>query len=186
MDLQSLVVERRLTAGLLILCGVVFVVAGLLYTARAIWKWPVGQTPLYLRWERGLVVAAFLISVMGFVLLEGLLRNAGDTIYARLALAIYLISAAVLVVAETTFINTSAIPYPQIVAQVVLAFLAQAAFGLALLRTGLLPGWVGWAAIIWNLGCLVVLPIIKPNDIYFPWLHYVAPMIIGIGLLGGG
>lgn len=186
MGLQNLLVERRIAANLLIVCVVVFVVAGFLYTARAIWKWPAGQTPLFLRWERGLVIAAFLISVLGFGLLENLLRNAGDTVLARSALAIYLISAAVLVVAETTFINTGALIYPQIVAQVVLAFLAQAAFGLALLQTGLLPGWVGWVTIIWNLGCLVVLPITHPDNIYFPWLHYVAPLIIGIRLLVGG
>lgn len=185
MDFQSLIAERRIAASLLILCSVVFVVAGFLYTGRAIWKWPAGETPLYLRWERGLVMAAFLISVLGLVLLEDLLRNAGDAVLARSALALYLISAAVLVVAETTFINTGALVYPQIVAQVVLAFLAQAAFGLALLRTGLLPGWVGWATIIWNLGCLVVVPITHPDNIYFPWLHYVAPLIIGIRLLVG-
>jgi len=86
MNLQSLVAERRIAASLLIVCGVVFVVAGFLYTARAIWKWPVGQTPLYLRWERGLVIVAFLISVLGFVLLEDLLRNAGDVVFARSAL----------------------------------------------------------------------------------------------------
>lgn len=184
MDLQNLVAERRTAASLLILGGIVFLGVGFLYTARAIWKWPAAQTPLYLRWERGLVIADFMISLLGFVLLEDLLRNAGDTVLARSALALYLISAAVLVVAETTFINTGALAYPQIVAQVVLAFLAQATFGLALLRTGLLPGWVGWVTIVWNLGCLVVVPITHPDDIYFPWLHYVAPLIIGIALLG--
>ena len=177
-------VQHRVAPGLLILGGVVFVVAGFLYAARAIWKWPAGQNPVYLRWERGLVMAAFLISMLGFVLLEDLLRNAGDVVFARLALALYLISAAVLIVAETTFLHSRTFVYPQIVVQVVLAFLAQATFGLALLRTGLLPGWVGWATIIWNLGCLVVLPITHPDDIYFPWLHYVAPLIIGIALLG--
>lgn len=184
MGLQVLVVESRSAASLLILSATMFLGVGFLYTVRAIWKWPVAQTPLYLRWERGLVITDFMISVLGFVLLEDLLRNAGDTIFARSALAIYLISAAVLVVAETTFINTGALAYPQIVAHVVLAFLAQAAFGLAMLRPGLLPGWVGWVTIIWNLSCLVVLPITHLDDIYFPWLHYVAPLIIGIALLG--
>ena len=64
-----------------------------------------------------------------------------------------------------------------------LLFLAQAAFGAALLRTGLLPGWVGWATIIWNLGWLVVLPLVRPQDMYYPWLHYAAPILIGIVLL---
>ena len=185
MDLQNLVVEHRIAAGLLIFSAVLFFGVGTLYAGRAIWKWPAAQTPLYLRWERGLVITDFMMSVLGFVLLTELLRNAGDTIFAQSALAIYLISAAVLVVAETTFINTGALPYPQIVAQVILAFLAQAAFGMSLLRTGLLPSWVGWATILWTLGCLVVVPITHPDDIYFPWLHYVAPLIIGIRLLIG-
>jgi hypothetical protein len=66
---------------------------------------------------------------------------------------------------------------------IVLAFVGQAVFGAALLRTGLLPGWVGWATILWNLGWLVILPIARPADMYYPWLHYVAPLLIGIALL---
>jgi hypothetical protein len=73
--------------------------------------------------------------------------------------------------------------YGSIVMYVLLAFLAQAAFGVSLLRTGLLPGWVGWATIVWNLAWLVVLPIVSPRDIYYPVLHHVAPLLIGIALL---
>ncbi len=186
MDAQSVLFERRLTASLLILCGIVFLVVGYLFTARVIWKLPAAQTDLHLRWERGLVITAFLISVLGFVLLEGLLRDAGDRVITRLALAIYLIAAAVLVVAEMAYLNNREFVYPQIVAHVVLAFLAQAAFGAALLRTGLVAPWASWATILWNFGLLVVMPIAYPNDMYFPWLHYVAPLIIGIGLLVGG
>jgi hypothetical protein len=174
--------ERQLAAYLLILCSFVFLVAGFLFTARAIWNWPVGQTAVYLRWERGVVIAAFLISLLGFGLVEKMLSAAGDIGIARMALLIYLISAGVMVVAETNYLNGQW-SYPQIVAHVVLAFLAQAAFGLALLQTGLLPGWVAWASILWNLGCLVILPILMPQDMYFPWLHYVAPLLIGISLL---
>jgi hypothetical protein len=61
----------------------------------------------------------------------------------------------------------------------------QALFGIAILRTGFLPAWVGWATVIWNLGWLVILPIARPRDIYYPWLHFVAPLIIGIMLLLG-
>lgn len=183
MDIQNLFSERRLTASLLIFCGIVFLAAGYLFTARAIWKLPTAQTELHLRWERGIVIAAFLISVLGFALLENLLRDAGERVFARLALAIYLISAAVLVVAETNFLGNRGLMYPQIVAQVVLAFLAQAAFGAALLRTGLVASWAGWAAVLWNIGLLIIMPIFYPQNMYFPWLHYVAPLIIGIALL---
>lgn len=180
---QSLLSERQITASLLILCFVVFAVGGILYTGRAIWKWPVGETAGYLRWERGFVIAAVLVTVLGLVLLEGMLHDAGDSVVARLALVTYGFGAVVVVVAETTYLTTRAWVYPQIVVYIVLAFLAQAAFGLSLLRTGLVAGWVGWATIIWNLGWLVVLPIVTPRDIYFPVLHHVAPLLIGIALL---
>ena len=183
MTAQSFFSERQIAASLLILSFVLFFVVGFLFTARVIWKWPVGETPAYLYWERGLVIVDFLINVMGFVLLENMLRNGGDMVIARLAIVLYLISAAVLVVAETTFLNNGEWVYPQVVAHVVLAFLVQMAFGVSLLRTGLVAGWVGWATIIWNLGWLVVLPIATPRDIYYPVLHHVAPLLIGIGLL---
>ncbi len=185
MDTQSLLVERRVTAVLLILCGIVVVVAVILYMGRATWKWPAGEAPSYLLWERVFVVVALLINTMGFVLLAGMLREAGDKILAPLALVIYLLGTAVLIIAETTFIHTRAWVYPQIVFFVVVAFLAQAAFGVALLRTGLVAGWAAWATIIWNLFWLVALPIASPRDIYYPVLHYVAPLIIGIALLVG-
>ena len=40
--------ERSIAASLLILSFVVFGGGGFLYTGRAIWKWPAGQTPVYL------------------------------------------------------------------------------------------------------------------------------------------
>lgn len=183
MSTSNLLYEQRVTASLLILSALVFVVAGLLFTGRAIWKWPAGETALYLRWERGLVMAAFLISVLGFTVLENLLYDAGGRVFARSALAIYLISAAVLVVAETNFLSSRGSLYPQIVAHVILAFLAQAAFGAAILQTGLVAPWAGWAAVFWNLGLLIIMPIFFAQDMYFPWLHYVAPLMIGIALL---
>lgn len=183
LDAQSLLVERQLAASLFILCFVLFLVPGFLFTARAIWKWPAAQTLPYLYWERGLVITTFLINVLGFVLLEDLLRNAGDTFIAQMAIVIYVISAAVLVVAETAYLNNREWVYPQFVAHIMLAFLVQIAFGVALLQTGLTAPWVGWATIIWNLGFMVILPIVTPSNIYFPVLHHVAPLLIGIALL---
>jgi hypothetical protein len=183
MDVQ---VERKIAAILLILCFLVFFVGGMLFTGRAIWKWPVAQTPTYLLWERGFVIAAVLLTALGLALLENLLRDAGDSFIARLGLVTYLIGAIVVVVAETTLISTGQSAYAQIVFYVVVAFLAQAAFGLSLLQTGLVAGWVGWVTIIWNLGWLVVMPIATPHNIYFPALHHIAPLLIGIALLVRG
>lgn len=175
--------EPQITAILLILCGAVFLVGGILYTGRAIWKWPIGQTAAYLIWERGSVLLALLINVLGFVLLEDLLDNAGGVVLARMAIVPYILGATILFVAETAYLNDRTWVYSQIIVSVVLAFLAQAAFGAAIVQTGLLASWVGWATIIWNLAWLIVLLIFSRGNVYFPALHHVAPLLIGIALL---
>lgn len=183
MDVQNVFGERRLAGILLILCGLVFVPGGILYTGRAIWPWPTAQTGIHLMWERSWVIAAALVNLMGFVLLVSLLRNAGDTILAPPALTLYVIGTAVLIAAEGSFLSNREWVWPQVVLYVVLAFLAQAAFGAALLRTGLVPAWTGWVTLVWNLGWLATFTITRSHDIYYPVLHHVAPLIIGIALL---
>jgi hypothetical protein len=73
-----------------------------------------------------------------------------------------------------------------VVTFVVLALLAQAAFGGALLQTGLVAAWAGWATLIWNLGYLLIILIVRPREVYYPAIHCVAPLIIGITLLAAG
>ncbi|MCC6616311.1 MAG: hypothetical protein IT320_22755 [Anaerolineae bacterium] len=182
---QIFLSERETAAILLIACFPIFVVGGILFTGRAIWKWPIGQTPAYLRWERGFVVAALLVNLLGLALLEDMLRTAGEPILSRMALVTYALGAAVVLVAEMTYLHNREWIYPQIVLHVVLAFLAQAVLGAALLQTGLVAAWAGWATILWNLGWLVVLTLASPRNMYFPVLHHVAPLIIGIALLAG-
>lgn len=176
-------VERRLAAVLLIGCFAVFVVGGLLYTGRAIWKLPAAPTDTYLLWERGWVIAAALVNVLGFVVLADLLQNAGDAIIARLALTVFVIGTAVLLAAEGAFLHDRQWISAQVVFYVALAFLAKAAFGVALLRTGFVPAWAGWVTTVWNLGWLALFAIVRPDDIYYPVLHHVAPVVIGVALL---
>ena len=180
---KNLFSEQVVAGSLLIGSGIIFTVGGILYTGRAIWKWPAGETPGYLRWERGFVMAAVLAMVLGLVLLEKMLEAAGDTILAQLGMTTFLIGAVIVIVAETFQLSGQESMYAPIVVYVVLAFLAQAVFGVSLLRTGLLPGWVEWATVIWNLAWLVALPILSPRDIYYPALHHAAPLMIGIALL---
>jgi hypothetical protein len=115
-----------------------------------------------------------------------MLRAAGESVLARLGMMTYLFGAVVVVVAETASLSKRDWNYPQIVVYVVLAFLAQVAIGAALLQTGLVPGWAGWTAVIWNVTWLLVMLIIRPGDIYYPVLHHVAPLVIGIALLTRG
>ncbi len=172
---------RTIAASLLVLCFVVFIFGGVLFTGRAFWSWPIDNS--HIIWERGFIIAAVLTTVLGLALLEDLLRTAGDSAFARLGLMAYLVGAVVVMVAETASLGDRKFVHAQIVLYVLLAFLAQAAFGAALLQTGLVAGWVGWATVIWNLGWLLIMLLVRPSDIYYPVLHHVAPLVIGIALL---
>jgi hypothetical protein len=121
--------------------------------------------------ERGLFVGAAVIAALGLAALAVILGVArrDARLPARLAAATYAVATVALVVAY-----------------VVLAFLAQAAFGIILLRTRFLSAWVGGAAIVWNLGWLVALPLVSPHDLYFPILHHPIPLVVGIALLRRG
>ena len=59
-------------------------------------------------------------------------------------------------------------------------FLGQAPFGIALLGSSLVPRGVGWFVVALNVGCLVILTASVPSNIYYPALHFVAPLVIGI------
>ncbi|MCB8983534.1 MAG: hypothetical protein H6659_06905 [Ardenticatenaceae bacterium] len=186
MNAREILSEQVVAGWLLIVSALIFLVAGFLFTARVIWQWPSAQSKSFLYWERGIVMADILVVTLGLVLLAQLLQGAGDRIVPPLALTIFLIAAVLVLVAESFGLHEGAYIYVPIVISVILAFIGQALFGVAILRSGFLPGWVGWATIIWNLAWLVILPIARPQDMYYPWLHYVAPLIIGIALLSIG
>ncbi len=128
-------------------------------------------------------MTAVLAATLGFVLLERVLESAGDTVLSPLGMTTFLIAAVLVLAAESFGLKLDEYMYAPVVASVILAFIGQALFGAAILRTGFLPAWVGWATVIWNLAWLVILPIARPHDMYYPWLHYVAPLVIGISLL---
>jgi hypothetical protein len=183
---EGLVSVQGVAGWLLIFSGILFLPGGMLYTGRAIWKWPAAQSQSYLYWERGFVMVAILVATLGLVLLERLLVAAGDETLSSIGVAIFLIGVVLVLAAETLSLGRQAEIYAMIVVFIILAFLGQAAVGASILRTGFLPAWVGWGTVLWNLAWLVILPIARPDDMYYPWLHYVSPLLIGIALLSRG
>jgi len=186
MNANEMISEQVVAGWLLVLSAIVFVPGGLLYTGRAILKWPAAQSQGYLYWERCLVMGAILTATLGLILLTQLLEGSGDNILPPLGMTIFLVGTVLVLAAESFSLKLDEYLYAPIVVFVVLAFIGQAVFGASILRTGFLPGWVGWVTVIWNLAWLIILPITKPQDMYYPWLHYVAPLIIGIALLVKG
>lgn len=178
--------ERTIAASLLVLTFTTFEIGGILFTGRAMLNWSIQNRTVHLRWERSFIILPTLLTVLGLLLLADLLRAAGDRYLAQLGMTTYLFGALLVVVAETAFVHDDSWNMVQVVAYVVLALLAQTVFGVALLQTGLVPSWVGWATVIWNLGYLLILLIARPRDIYYPVIHFVAPLLIGLALVHAG
>ncbi len=173
---------RNICAILLIVSSALDLISNLMYTGRDKLKWFVG-TPTYVKWERGALIAAFVIAALGVALFEIVLREAGETILARLGATAFLIGAVIGIVVEASFLSEGVSMPALMVAMVAVLFVAQAILGGALLASSLLPAWIGWTVVVWSIGWLIVLPIVSPRDIYYPILHFFPPLLIGVMLL---
>lgn len=178
----------RAAAVPLIACFFVFLVGGALFGARNGMAGQPAPNFAYLALERGCVMAAAVITAIGLLLFAAVVGEAhgGTLLPARLAAATYAVGTALFLLGEARLLRSGHFLYGLIVAYVVLAFLTQAVLGAILLRAGFLPSWIGWAAIAWNIAWLVILASLTPGNIYYPVLHHVIPLLIGIALLRRG
>ncbi len=174
---------ERVTGSLLVLAFVANLAGVLMFFSRGGIQGGVPPSPTYFIWERSFLVSAVVLTAIGLMLLEGLLQNTDGRVLARVGATAYLFGGILVVVAEALDLNSGQNTYALIAVYVVLALLAQATMGGSLLQARLLPAWIGWATIIWNIAWLVVLPVTTPGDIYYPFLHHLMPLLIGIALL---
>lgn len=177
--------ERTAAASLLVLSFMIFFVAGVLFTGRALWKWEIKNLSIYMLWERSLVIVPTVTTSLGLVLLSDMLNAGGDMFLARLGMTAYLFGAVLVVSAETSFVSKGEWNSVQVILYVIIALLGQAAIGAALVQIGLTAAWVGWVTIIWNVGFLLIFIIARPREVYYPAIHFFAPLVIGLGLVAG-
>jgi hypothetical protein len=175
----------RRMSGLLLLIAFVLNLGGVvMYAAGTEYGW-VGETPTYHAWERALFMSSYVAAALGTAVLEPALAEAGAAILGRLAAIAFPMAASVALVMEAVTINGPE-PYAVIVVAVLLLFGAELLLSAAVLASRLVPAWVGWAAIVWNVGWPAILPIISPGDPYYPILHAIPLLMISIPLIQPG
>jgi hypothetical protein len=173
---------HNVTAILLLVSFTLHFVTVFMWSGRNVLKWSV-KMPTYLNWERGSMIAAFVVAALSMSLLERVLGEAGETVLAPLGATAFLIGAVIGIIVEAAYLSAQgSIPALTVVLVVVL-FVAQAILGGALVASSLLPAWVGWTVVGWNLGWLVILSAARPRDIYYPVLHFFPLLLIAIALL---
>jgi hypothetical protein len=182
---QAWLTARGVTGGLLQTANALVLVGIFMFGFRVFLHAPFGGRPGYYQWERGFIVSGFLVLALGLAGLKRLLQQAGDPLLADIGLTAYVIGAVLLALVEVSWLTTAGLPNPLTSTLlrlfVVLSFVAQAAFGAAMLHTGLLPGWLGRTTVIWNLAWLVLMA--AARDPYYPFMHLQLPLLAGIWLL---
>ncbi|HEY6408814.1 MAG TPA: hypothetical protein VIY29_15240, partial [Ktedonobacteraceae bacterium] len=153
------------------------------------------------QWATLLVISGVIVTILGLTLLTILLRDAGDRMFSQLGLVAFVFGAVLLVIhmafglrvdpwaaqeaARTEVLPEFYVPltlwlHALFVIYTILAFSALAAYGGAVLVTGVLPHWVGWISIVYGLAGLGLLGFTGDAP---PFLHYLMPIVIGVLLL---
>jgi hypothetical protein len=139
----------------------------------------------YYAWERALFMSSYVAAALGTAVLEPALAEAGAAILGRLAAVTFPMATSVALVMEAVSI-AGAEPYALIVVAVLLLFGAEALLGAAVLASGVVPAWIGWTTVLWNVAWPAILPIVSPGDPYYPILHAIPLLMISIPLIQPG
>jgi hypothetical protein len=131
-------------------------------------------------WEKYWYVAFLVVTLYGLVILEGILRRAGDHIFGRLGLVTFTLAAVMwllIFVLDTNYLPSAAGDDEAYF--IALAFPAVIAYGLAILRTGILARWIGVAVVLWTVVMLVrVFPSNRGPLFYEPALVLIAIALV--------
>jgi hypothetical protein len=175
----------RIAGGLLVLSFVLCNAGATLYGNRVGAPHLIQLHPAFML-ERVLLISAVILTALGFVILETLFQNPRGRTAARIGTTMYFFGAILLVVAESLYMKSRMPEDPLIVGYVTLALVSQAVIGVALLQWNLLPTWIGWTTIVWNLAGLIILVGFHVGGIYIPLVHHIMPFLIGIPLVWRG
>ena len=134
--------------------------------------------------ERSSILSGVILIAIGFMLLQSTFQHTDGEVLANIGTTALFFGGILVVAAEALMLTLGYEKvYGLIVIYVVMAFLAEAAIGGAVVQSGLLAAPIGWVTVLWNIAWLIVLPIISRREMYYAILHYVMPLVIGIALL---
>jgi hypothetical protein len=120
---------------------------------------------------------------LGVAVLESALHQTVRTVLGRLAATSFLIAAVLAIIAESSFLTRGTGQTALVVVMVMALLFAEAILGWSLIGSGVASSWIGWVVLFWNLGWLAVLVGWVPDDLYYPILHFLPLLLIGIGLV---
>jgi hypothetical protein len=172
----------RQVGGLLLLVAFGLNLGGVvLYSAGPEFGWVVETLP-YHAWERALFMGSYIVAALAVTVLVPALGEAGAAILSRLAATTFPMAVAVALVMEALDFGGPGAPRALVLTAVLLLFGAGALLGGALVASRIVPAWIGWVTIVWNVAWPAALSIVSPGDLYYPILHAIPWLLIGLPL----
>jgi hypothetical protein len=175
--------ERLIAAGLLLLGFLLAVPAVVIGAPNLGENSTLGRALPFLFdsvWEKYWYGAFLVATLYGLVILEGILRRAGDHIFSRLGLVTFTLATVMfllMIVLEKNYLPSGARDVEAYF--IALAFPAVIAYGLAILRTGILARWIGVAVVLWTVVTLIrVFPLNGGPLFYEPALVLIAVALV--------
>jgi len=139
----TLLQERRVAGSLLVTGFAILVVAAVLYGDGA---YPAGHA-----WQSNALTVGLVLTLLGLTAFQVVLTGSGDRQLARLGTIAYLVGVVLWIVDDALDLAGGQFIFELERDYVVLACLAIGAFGGAILRTQILPRWLGAMAVAWAL-----------------------------------
>jgi hypothetical protein len=130
-------------------------------------------------WQKYWSAAFVVVTLYGLVILEGILRRAGDQIFSRLGMVNFTLATAMWLV--VILLDTNGLRGGRDFESyfIVLAFPAVMAYGLAILRTRILARWIGITVLIWT--AVMLIRVFPQNQ--GPLFYEPALLVIAVALL---
>ena len=141
MRLPASVGEHRVAGWLLVIGFVFLVLAAFLY---GFGTYPWGET-----WQHNVLAVGLVLTLFGLAAFQLILTDAGDRLLARLGTIAFLVGVVLWLVGEAIALDSGRFIFEFERDYVVLACVAIAMFGGAIVRTPVLPRWVGHTAMAW-------------------------------------
>ena len=133
--------EQRVAGSLLVIGFAFLVLAAFLY-GFATYPW--GET-----WQHNVLSIGLVLTLFGLSVFQLVLIDAGDRLLARLGTIAFLVGVVMWLVGEAIALDSGRFIFEFERDYVVLACVAIAAFGGAVVKTTILPRWVGVTAMAW-------------------------------------
>ena len=172
------------TAGLLLIAGFVFLIPGVVFAVSSQTGSDLVPPTFDARAGAILLATTLILTLAGLFVFDTILWRSDERLLPAVGTAAYVVAAAAWLAATAHALTAHRWTYALEVTYIVAAGCAMIAFGAAVARTGVPARWVGWAAIGWSVGALILFAL--PSENYPPLLVQFVPLVLGVALVRAG